>query len=150
MGVLIREDGFNKSVTRVFKSYEITRGDIIDEIAHEYLYGGGGYNGATEITEDDINELRKGKVIRCDNGGSAEFLAMRVKPERINDDRKGFVRSEEIPTPEEAREHILCLQKIDSTPERHEAMDDYLMTILEKLGYKKAVDVFNNTDKWYA
>lgn len=57
---------------------------------------------------------------------------------------------EEIPTPEEAREHILCLQKIDSTPERHIAMDDYLMAILEKLGYKEAVDAFNNTDKWYA
>lgn len=59
----------------------------------------------------------------------------------------------EPPTPEEFTEVMLLLQKKAddelSLEEVHMEMDDYILTVLESLGFKKGVDVFRSTPKWY-
>lgn len=54
-----------------------------------------------------------------------------------------------IPTPEEFEE--LMKNELSNDLEiSHSTMDDLMVELLRKLGYSKAMDVFEEQDKWYA
>lgn len=51
-----------------------------------------------------------------------------------------IIVNEDIPTPEELAEDMRRIAEYD----------DALTGVLEKLGYAEAVEIFENTSKWYA
>lgn len=56
----------------------------------------------------------------------------------------------ELPTPEEAAAYMRDLALETDQEDRHCRMDGYLLNILEALGYGEAVEIFDNSPKWYA
>ena len=56
----------------------------------------------------------------------------------------------ELPTPEEAAAHMRDLALDTDQEGRHCHMDGYLLSILEAMGYGEAVEIFDNSPKWYA
>ena len=54
-------------------------------------------------------------------------------------------------TPEQFRDAMLKLANNQQDKEgRHCDMDDLLCAVLEELGYREGVRIFQDTDKWYA
>ena len=54
-------------------------------------------------------------------------------------------------TPKEFAEEMRRLNESDLDEMRvHEEMDDLMCKLLTKLGYRKGVEIFNKTSKWYA
>ncbi len=59
------------------------------------------------------------------------------------------------PTPEEFKVKLNAIRFIyfhekNDMEECHTEMDDYILKVLETLGYEEGVKVFRTTPKWYA
>lgn len=61
-----------------------------------------------------------------------------------------IIINEDIPTPEELAEDMRRIAEYGDQELRHIVMDGALTGVLEKLGYTEAVEIFENTSKWYA
>ena len=53
-------------------------------------------------------------------------------------------------TPEEFARQMHELSKIEDLEDRHMEMDGLMMRTLRMLGYNDGVDIFCNTEMWYA
>lgn len=61
-----------------------------------------------------------------------------------------IIINEDIPTPEELAEEMRWFAQYNDQEMRHRMMDGALIDVLKKLGYTEAVEIFENTSKWYA
>ena len=64
-----------------------------------------------------------------------------------------FIRDMEVgdpPTPQEFAEKMKSLAVSNDTENRHSDMDALMCETLRTLGYEEGVEIFENTDKWYA
>lgn len=53
-------------------------------------------------------------------------------------------------TPEEFYQRMLKILECGDKEVAHINMDELLCETLKQLGYSKGIEVFENTDKWYA
>lgn len=83
------------------------------------------------------------------DGGPEVFVdAYKVQPKA----KKTKAKKEKPLTPDEFLGHIMSLKgKYDGDTEAfHAAADDLLCKVLRQLGYKEGIEVYKETEKWYA
>ena len=53
-------------------------------------------------------------------------------------------------TPEDFKEEMERISKIEYTEDRHVYADKLMCDVLKQLGYSEGIKVFNNMELWYA
>ena len=81
---------------------------------------------------------------------SAKKTIRRILFRKYRERNKESMTKEEAITPEEFKEQMASMRKIDDEEERHYKMDCLMMEVLNQLGYEEGTIIFDNTEKWYS
>ena len=53
-------------------------------------------------------------------------------------------------TPKEFKERMAHIAEIDDEEARHSEMDDFMVEVLNQLGYEEGTKIFEDVEKWYS
>ncbi len=102
------------------------------------------------------NDLNKRDCDNCRNKYVCDRVPSLFRGIRGYDCFTPRLKEEMIMTPEEFEERMKQLSAIDSgypgcdMEDRHREMDNLMCELLGSLGYGAGVEIFQETDKWYA
>ena len=148
------------------KEFEIDKDGNVKETFGDIMraLGNSSYKKKTENEESSIPkkgilfvDILKGGCYDCPccDAEQAYCTVLPERPECKYNERLQECPIKEITiTPEEFSKRMRDIQytykERYDIEERHVAMDDLMCELLRELGYGKGIDIFKDTDKWYA